>query len=176
MSTQFKTRRTIFIYLSYRGTKVVHIYIYIYTCVCVCVCVCVKTHTHKHTGERYVQENSINKASTKKQNMSICVCRSYSPVAGGALLQLVRLAPVGNALVFVLDNDIYYRPSSSFGAEEKRVTFNGVPGIFYNGVPDWVYEGNSRLKPGGYCMYTSLSNQEISSVYTVYDFFLWISE
>jgi len=66
--------------------------------------------------------------------------RSYSPVAGGALLQLVRLAPVGNALVFVLDNDIYYRSSSSFGAEEKRVTFNGVPGIFYNGVPDWVYE------------------------------------
>jgi len=66
--------------------------------------------------------------------------RSYAPVAGGALLQLVTLAPVGNGLVFVLDNDIYYRSSSSFGAEEKRVTFNGVPGIFYNGVPDWVYE------------------------------------
>jgi len=80
-------------------------------------------------------------------------------VAGGALLQLVRLAPVGNALVFVLDNDIYYRSSSSFGAEEKRVTFNGVPGIFYNGVPDWVYEGNSHLKPGGYYMYTRLSSQ-----------------
>lgn len=66
--------------------------------------------------------------------------RRYSPVAGGALLQLVRLAPVGNALVFVLDNDIYYRSSSSFGANEQRITFNGVPGIFYNGVPDWVYE------------------------------------
>ena len=92
-------------------------------------------------------------------------------MAGGALLQLVRLAPVGNALVFVLDNDIYYRSSSSFGAEEKRVTFNGVPGIFYNGVPDWVYEGNSHLKPSVYCMYTKLSNQEICSVYTVYDFF-----
>jgi len=99
--------------------------------------------------------------SVQKQNVSTCVCRSYSPVAGGALLQLVRLAPVGNALVFVLDNDIYYRSSSTFGAEEKRVTFNGVPGIFYNGVPDWVYEGNSHLKPGGYCMYTRLSNQEI---------------
>ena len=82
-------------------------------------------------------------------------------MAGGALLQLVRLAPVGNALVFVLDNDIYYRSSSSFGAEEKRVTFNGVPGIFYNGVPDWVYEGNSHLKPDGYYMYTRLSNHEI---------------
>jgi hypothetical protein len=68
--------------------------------------------------------------------------RTYSSVAGGALLQLVRLAPVGNALVYVLDNDIYYRSSSYGGAEEKRVTVSGIPGVFYNGVPDWVYEGD----------------------------------
>jgi hypothetical protein len=82
-------------------------------------------------------------------------------VAGGALLQLVRLAPVGNALVFVLDNDIYYRSSSSFGANEQRITFNGVPGIFYNGVPDWVYEGKNHLKPSGYCMCTRFSIREL---------------
>jgi dipeptidyl-peptidase-4 len=78
-------------------------------------------------------------------------------VAGGALLQLVRLAPVGNALVFVLDNDIYYRSSSSYSAEEKRVTFNGIPGILYNGVPDWVYEGNRHLKRSGYFMYMTFT-------------------
>lgn len=66
--------------------------------------------------------------------------RTYSPVAGGALLQLVRLAQKGNALAFVLDNDIYYRPSSYSGTEEKRITYNGIPGVVYNGVPDWVYE------------------------------------
>jgi dipeptidyl-peptidase-4 len=63
-------------------------------------------------------------------------------VAGGALLQLVRLAPLGNALAYVLDNDIFYRPSSYGGTEEKRITFNGNPGVVYNGVPDWVYEGD----------------------------------
>jgi hypothetical protein len=71
------------------------------------------------------------------------MCRTYSLVAGGALLQLVLLAPVGSALAYVLDNDIYYRSSSYDGTEEKRVTFSGIPGIFYNGVPDWVYEGDS---------------------------------
>jgi hypothetical protein len=70
------------------------------------------------------------------------MCRTYSLVAGGALLQLVRLAPSGNALAYVLDNDIYYRSSGYGGTEEKRITFSGIPGVFYNGVPDWVYEGD----------------------------------
>jgi dipeptidyl-peptidase-4 len=59
------------------------------------------------------------------------------------MLQLVRLAPVGNALVYVKDNDIYYRSSSSLDADEEQVTYDGEPGIFYNGVPDWVYEGTA---------------------------------
>ncbi|XP_069698609.1 venom dipeptidyl peptidase 4-like [Periplaneta americana] len=66
--------------------------------------------------------------------------RTYAPVAGGELLQLVRLAPVGNALAFVFNNDLYYRTAGYSGAEERRLTFSGVPGVIYNGVPDWVYE------------------------------------
>ncbi|KAJ4442202.1 hypothetical protein ANN_12068 [Periplaneta americana] len=65
---------------------------------------------------------------------------TYAPVAGGELLQLVRLAPVGNALAFVFNNDLYYRTAGYSGAEERRLTFSGVPGVIYNGVPDWVYE------------------------------------
>jgi hypothetical protein len=67
-------------------------------------------------------------------------------VANGAHLQFVFLAPVGNALVYVLDNDIYYRASGYAGSVEQRVTFNGVPGVFYNGVPDWVYEGDFFIR------------------------------
>jgi dipeptidyl-peptidase-4 len=70
------------------------------------------------------------------------MCRTYSPVAGGALLQLVRLSPVESGLAYVLDNDIYYRSSGRYDAVERRITFDGVPGIVYNGVPDWVYEGD----------------------------------
>lgn len=79
--------------------------------------------------------------------MSAGVRRTYTPVANGAYLQLVRLAPVGSALVYVLDNDIYYRASGAAETVEQRVTFSGVPGVFYNGVPDWVYEGDCLMRP-----------------------------
>ncbi|PSN56673.1 Venom dipeptidyl peptidase 4 [Blattella germanica] len=63
---------------------------------------------------------------------------SYINVANRELLQLVKLAPVGSGLAYVLDNDIYYMTSAN--AVETRITFDGEPGVVYNGVPDWVYE------------------------------------
>lgn len=38
------------------------------------------------------------------------------------------------------DNDIYLRPSPS-ASVEYQITKTGIPGVIYNGVPDWVYEG-----------------------------------
>jgi Dipeptidyl peptidase IV (DPP IV) N-terminal region len=55
-------------------------------------------------------------------------------------LQQVQWSPRGNALVFVYKNDIYLRPSAS-SANTARVTNNGEPGVNFNGVPDWLYEG-----------------------------------
>jgi Dipeptidyl peptidase IV (DPP IV) N-terminal region len=52
----------------------------------------------------------------------------------------VQWSPRGNALVFVYKNDIYFRPSAS-SANTARVTNNGEPGVNFNGVPDWLYEG-----------------------------------
>lgn len=42
-----------------------------------------------------------------------------------------------NRLAFVRNNDVYLRNEDGV---ERRLTFDGVPGIIYNGVPDWVYE------------------------------------
>ncbi|GAB0093447.1 venom dipeptidyl peptidase 4 [Sergentomyia squamirostris] len=44
-----------------------------------------------------------------------------------------------NTLVFVKDNDVYTKNLNP-GGTETRLTFDGVPGVVYNGVPDWVYE------------------------------------
>lgn len=41
----------------------------------------------------------------------------------------------------VFNYDIYYRPGPR-STQSYRVTKTGVPGIIYNGVPDWLYEGN----------------------------------
>lgn len=42
--------------------------------------------------------------------------------------------------VYVKDNDVYYL--SDVTAEPLRLTSTGVEGVIFNGVPDWVYEGN----------------------------------
>jgi dipeptidyl-peptidase 4 len=46
-------------------------------------------------------------------------------------------SPIGNALIFVFQNDIYYKTNPL--APEIRITTDGDRSI-YNGVPDWVYE------------------------------------
>nr|CAD7439496.1 unnamed protein product [Timema bartmani] len=63
----------------------------------------------------------------------------YSNVSGASYLQLARWSPRGSALVFVLDNNIFYRPNAS-NETEHQITRTGEPGVYYNGVPDWVYE------------------------------------
>ena len=55
-------------------------------------------------------------------------------------LQLATWAPRGNALVYVYQNNIYYRPEAEV-AVDYQITDTGVFGTIYNGVPDWVYEG-----------------------------------
>lgn len=40
----------------------------------------------------------------------------------------------------VYNYDIYYKTGPK-SAQSYRITKNAVPGIIYNGVPDWLYEG-----------------------------------
>ncbi|XP_076624535.1 venom dipeptidyl peptidase 4 isoform X2 [Colletes latitarsis] len=54
-------------------------------------------------------------------------------------LQLATWAPRGNALVYVYQNNIYYRPEAEKPVD-FQITNTGVFGTIYNGVPDWVYE------------------------------------
>lgn len=56
------------------------------------------------------------------------------------VLRLALWGPKGNALVYVHSNNIYYRPSVRVQAE-IQLTNDGENGKFYNGIPDWVYEG-----------------------------------
>ncbi|CAK1543333.1 unnamed protein product [Leptosia nina] len=55
------------------------------------------------------------------------------------LLQHAEWAPVGSSLVFVHDNDIYYKPKV-LKTLVCRITSNGIPGVVFNGVPDYLYE------------------------------------
>lgn len=58
-----------------------------------------------------------------------------------ARLQHAAWLGTAGALVLVADNDIYLRPSPAID-QEWRLTDTGRPGELYNGVPDWLYQGN----------------------------------
>lgn len=67
------------------------------------------------------------------------------PGNDSVFLQLASWAPRGNALVYVYQNNIYYRPEAEV-AVDYQITDTGVVGTVYNGVPDWVYEGEFPLR------------------------------
>lgn len=59
-------------------------------------------------------------------------------ISNGDEIQVCLWSPTGNSIAFVKNNDVYYINAAN--GIEKRLTFDGVPGVIYNGVPDWVYE------------------------------------
>nr|CAI5837059.1 unnamed protein product [Callosobruchus analis] len=61
----------------------------------------------------------------------------YEVIQGSAPAQLVIWAPVGNALAYVFENNIYYKKSPK---ETSAVAITSTIGYISNGVPDWVNE------------------------------------
>lgn len=55
-------------------------------------------------------------------------------------LMYAKFGPRGHAIVMVYKYDIFYTNSIK-ALQTYRVTNTGVPGIVYNGVTDWLYEG-----------------------------------
>lgn len=53
------------------------------------------------------------------------------------LFQTAFFSPVGNGLAYIQKNNIYYRTLPNL---PTIVTSDGVEGVVYNGIPDWVYE------------------------------------
>ncbi|ESO99209.1 hypothetical protein LOTGIDRAFT_226274 [Lottia gigantea] len=57
---------------------------------------------------------------------------------GDDKIQYVTWAPKGHALIFIQNNNIFYK--SDVQAVPVIIADGGIPGEIYNGVPDWVYE------------------------------------
>lgn len=56
-------------------------------------------------------------------------------------LQLAKWSPVGHSLVVVNNFNLYYIEDVNDLNNTVQITYTGGHG-FYNGIPDWVYEGN----------------------------------
>ena len=71
------------------------------------------------------------------------ITRKLTPLASNRLISTAIWAPKGSSLAYVLNNDIYYHKLNDEKVETRRLTFDGKAQDIYNGVPDWVYEGNT---------------------------------
>nr|XP_002130673.1 dipeptidyl peptidase 4 [Ciona intestinalis] len=56
-------------------------------------------------------------------------------------VQYITWSPVGDAVAYVYDFDIYYRADvNDTTTNDIRITDDGSANSVYNGIPDWVYE------------------------------------
>ncbi|KAF7996285.1 hypothetical protein HCN44_001917 [Aphidius gifuensis] len=73
------------------------------------------------------------------------------------------------SLVMISDNNILLRLSPT-APDDKRLTNTGVPGVIYNGVPDWLYQEEVLPKPevlwpspdGKYLLYASFNDTKVT--------------
>lgn len=71
----------------------------------------------------------------------------------------------------ISDNDIYVRMAPS-AAEDARLTDTGVPGVIYNGIPDWLYQEEVLPRPeaawpsadGSHLLYATFNDTKVTAL------------
>lgn len=87
--------------------------------------------------------------------------------------RLQHAAWLGNTsgLLMVSENDIYVRMAPS-APEDARLTDTGVPGVIYNGVPDWLYQEEVLPRPeaawpspdGTHLLFASFNDTKVTAL------------
>ncbi|XP_029660600.1 dipeptidyl aminopeptidase-like protein 6 isoform X1 [Formica exsecta] len=73
-----------------------------------------------------------------------------------------------SSLLMISENDIYLRMGPA--TEDIRLTDTGIPGVIYNGVPDWLYQEEVLPKPqaiwpspdGSHILYATFNDTRVS--------------
>ncbi|KAL4624621.1 dipeptidyl aminopeptidase-like protein 6-like [Arapaima gigas] len=60
------------------------------------------------------------------------------PEMSNETLQYAGWGPRGQQLIFIFENNIYYRPDVS--GRTLRLVSSGIEGVVFNGLSDWLYE------------------------------------
>lgn len=90
---------------------------------------------------RYDVRTVFRHSSLSKYAIYDTVTSEVHHIADQQEVSICILSPTGQSLAYVKDNNVYYRASLvGAGSTETSLTEDGVPGVIYNGIPDWVYE------------------------------------
>uniref|UniRef100_A0A182JT27 Venom dipeptidyl peptidase 4 n=1 Tax=Anopheles christyi TaxID=43041 RepID=A0A182JT27_9DIPT len=88
---------------------------------------------------RYDVRTVFRHSSLSKYAIYDTLSDTVYPIANQEEVSICILSPTGQSLAYVKDNNVYYR-AALLDPVERSLTTNGVPGVIYNGIPDWVYE------------------------------------
>ncbi|EFA04427.1 venom dipeptidyl peptidase 4 [Tribolium castaneum] len=93
---------------------------------------------HRYVLIRYNVSAVFRHSTTSLYSIYDIENEKYYDIEDKNYTQYAQWAPIGHGLVYVYLNNLYYLKEPS--GEPIALTTNGIPGIIYNGVPDWVYE------------------------------------
>lgn len=76
-----------------------------------------------------------------------------------------------SSLLMISENDIFLRMGPA-AIEDTRLTDTGVPGVIYNGVPDWLYQEEVLPKPqaiwpsvdGTHILYATFNDTRVTAL------------
>ncbi|XP_036321869.1 venom dipeptidyl peptidase 4 [Rhagoletis pomonella] len=86
---------------------------------------------------RYDVEQLFRHSVIAKYSLLDIETRNETKIHGGEKLQFCSWSPSKNRLAYVYDNNVHVHYEDD---EELQLTSDGVTGVIYNGIPDWVYE------------------------------------
>lgn len=99
-------------------------------------------------------------------------------IDNGNEVQICTFSTRGDSLIYIRNNTIFYvSPENIVNETFEQISPDGVPGVIYYGIPDWVYEEEvlgsdaaAWFSPDGkYLAYASFNDTEVETfTYEIY--------
>ncbi|XP_012158257.1 venom dipeptidyl peptidase 4 [Ceratitis capitata] len=109
---------------------------------------------------RYDVEQLFRHSVIAKYSLLDIDTRDETKVHNGEKLQYCGWSPSKNRLAYIYENNVHVHYEND---EELQLTSDGVTGVIYNGIPDWVYE--EEVLSSGSAMWWSKDGTHLISGY-----------
>lgn len=109
---------------------------------------------------RYDVEQLFRHSVIAKYSLLDIDTRNETKIHNGEKLQFCSWSPSKNRLAYIYENNVHIHYEDD---EELQLTTDGVTGVIYNGIPDWVYE--EEVLSSGSAMWWSKDGTHLISGY-----------
>jgi len=106
---------------------------------------------------RYDVEEVFRHSRIAKYDVIDIETKSVTSIQNGQKLQYCRWSPTTDKISYVFNNNVYVFVEEGL---EIRITDEGIDGVIYNGIPDWVYE--EEVLSSGSAMWWSKDSRKLA--------------